>query len=93
LHRNGFVQAMTAMGQIRLLPQPPRCRSSASGSPPIPDSVASFAGNDLKIIPGQLLMRESKFGKRPTPEDLAALTRITLEIVGFEPTFDRHGST
>jgi hypothetical protein len=32
---------MSTEGQIRLSPRPPRCRSGASGSPPIPDSVAA----------------------------------------------------
>ena len=34
---------MSAAGQIRLSPRPPKCRSGGSGSPPIPDSVAATA--------------------------------------------------
>jgi len=43
LHRNAPKCAMSAPGQIRLSPRPPRCRSGASGSPPIPDQVAATA--------------------------------------------------
>ena len=35
--------AWSDVGQIRLSPRPLRCRSGATGSPPIPDSVAAVA--------------------------------------------------
>src|SRR5262249_4053328 len=41
LRRNALACARAALGQIRLSPRPPKCRSGASGSPPILDSVAA----------------------------------------------------